>query len=369
MPISNRLSSLLGGLGGTQPFQVTDPMQAPKVLQGLQQQGALSNLQQLASQTTRDPAKQAFFQANQDVSDIGKVLGFYPQTSRETDAQRKQKLWLQYQGELTKINQIANGIRLKLSQGATPQDVVPEVNEIEEIKKDVPPEIRKMIDDQLFDIWKLMEQAKRIKAQEKKGSLEQAKSLDSAINNWKKDNTKELETIKNAHKLRVFAEEAGRGNPVAIKNLMAASSKLGSDEALSDKEMEILVAGDIDAKWQSLINKAFGTGSSFGPDDVRNAISMVNRAMAKIMGSIGPVIEEDSQTLQEVWGGDINTIQKRMNFGLPKDWSEINVPVSFKKPVDRGVQGQSGTAEGLPASRYERAKKILKRLKKIKGAK
>lgn len=81
---------------------------------------------------------------------------------------------------------------------------------------------------------------------------------------------------------KASASEAVLGNPVASKNLMAALSRMGSDEVISDNELLILMDGGLWAKFQKLFERTLGEGSKIGVSDVINAIRSLNDLLAVI---------------------------------------------------------------------------------------
>lgn len=109
-----------------------------------------------------------------------------------------------------------------------------------------------------------------------------------AADQWLQVNKPIVDMANTIDKVSSFIGQAAEGNPIAVKNLIAATSRMGSNEALSDGELKIMLAGDISSTTQAWINKMFGEGSQIGPQDVRNAIATFN----SVLGRYKPQFEQ-----------------------------------------------------------------------------
>lgn len=100
-----------------------------------------------------------------------------------------------------------------------------------------------------------------------------------------KDSTRNLKAFSEmamlANKATDFIELALQGNPVASKNLMAATSRLASNEALSDTELTLVLSGNLkdvlDREW----NKLAGTGAKIDLASVKAAAQQVQNLRSK----------------------------------------------------------------------------------------
>jgi len=79
---------------------------------------------------------------------------------------------------------------------------------------------------------------------------------------------------------KASASEAVRGNPVAAKNLLAALSRMGSDEVISDNELKILLSRDIAQTIQRTFGALVEGKGKIGVVDAINAIKALNDMLA-----------------------------------------------------------------------------------------
>ena len=111
--------------------------------------------------------------------------------------------------------------------------------------------------------------------QEEKFGYTQAEDLEDdaklAVKEWKSDNKDLLQRVKTIKILKGIQEQALAGNPTAIKNYIAGISRLGSNEALSDNELSIMLSGNVSEKFNKWLNEKFGSGAVIGTKDAQNA--------------------------------------------------------------------------------------------------
>ncbi len=108
------------------------------------------------------------------------------------------------------------------------------------------------------------------------------KDMQEAVKTWKADNKMIVDRAKTVPMLEGFIDEALAGNPVASKNLIAGVSRLGSNEALSDSELNIMLSGNISDQTNQMMEKLFGSGATVGKEDVKNAIATLKGLKPKI---------------------------------------------------------------------------------------
>jgi len=293
---------LLANIGSRQPQ--TDPMSPYYDAVNRQKMGRLGNIvgQQLASGSPDknlmlgelgqvDPLR-AMQMAGMDQS---KARGARPVTGNMALKIQRQK-----ESEPLKLqaNNIANTAVQKLMQDPY-ADVTAEqlqinnlTSQIQTLGEGYSSPIKAKFDELLKAQGAQLAQTKDVRDQEKfaqskeefryRVSEDSEKDMQEAVKVWKADNKMIVDRAKTVPMLEGFIDEALAGNPVASKNLIAGVSRLGSNEALSDSELNIMLSGNISDQTNQMMEKLFGSGATVGKEDVKNAIATLRGLKPKI---------------------------------------------------------------------------------------
>ena len=307
-----------------------------------QQRGRQANLMgSLASGAPRE-------QVLQDLSYVdpmlaGREMGVFTSgQARETDAQRQQKRLAQAGPLRMEAVALANKIRQSLTN--------PDYDPQEDFGK------YKLLESEYFtasngkkldvDLFTLTEEARKqgkFGMDQGKFGQDKQKIADQDIDKWRSNNVA-IANLQKLDNIASFAEEAKRGNPVAIKNLIAATSRLGSNEALSDSELQLMLSGNIGDKFDAVVNRFIGTGTVFSAKDVNSAIKTLNSFAKKNIEKYTELAEEKAKSInrQKKSSYTIKDIQDRLLEGLPTSFG-VKVGANFSN-----VERDTGDTSGAP---------------------
>ena len=305
-----------------------------------QQRGRQANLMgSLASGAPRE-------QVLQDLSYVdpmlaGREMGIFKSgQARETDAQRQQKRLAQAGPLRMEAVALANKIRQSLSN--------PDYDPQEDFGK------YKLLESEYFtasngkkldvDLFTLTEEARKqgkFGMDQSKFGQDKQKIADQDIDKWRSNNVA-VANLQKLDNIASFAEEAKLGNPVAIKNLIAATTRLGSNEALSDSELQLMLSGNIGDKFDAVVNRFIGTGTVFSAKDVNSAIKTLNSFAKKNLGKYKKLARGKAVNInkQKPSNYTIKDIEERLFEGIPSNFS-INANASFAD-IGREVETPSG---------------------------
>lgn len=198
------------------------------------------------------------------------------------------------------------------------------------------------------DVFQLLENEMKLnsnaRAQSKEGR-EQQGNVEKAISTWRKNNIV-IENLSKLKNISSFAEQAKLGNAMAIKNLIASTSRLGSNEALSDSELQLMLSGDVGTQFDSLINKYLGTGTIFSAKDVNNAIKVLNNYAVSNLDDIKKLANEKANDLVKTKGSNYtrSQIAKLLLEGTPTSFNGVRANAKF---TDMPSNLSTDRAEGL----------------------
>lgn len=105
------------------------------------------------------------------------------------------------------------------------------------------------------------------------------------VDNWQKTNKNAVENMDKLNKISVHIPQAKAGNPQAGKNLVAMMSRMGSNEALSDSELALMLSSNMEDKLKGMYEKFIKGGSSVTQADVENAIKLYNSLINEAKGN------------------------------------------------------------------------------------
>jgi hypothetical protein len=128
----------------------------------------------------------------------------------------------------------------------------------------------------------------------------QQKLEQNLISEYQKTNKQTMDDYRALDKAFMFVEEARKGNPTAAKNLVAAVSRVGSPEALSDNELNIMLSGNVSEKADAWLEKYFKGGSTIGPQDVENAIAQLNSLRPDLLKNLNKSLDFGVKVLMQV---------------------------------------------------------------------
>ena len=195
-----------------------------------------------------------------------------------------------------------------------------------------------------------------------------------------KRNTKPLfDKIAALSKISDMISQAKAGNGVARKGLLAATSRLSSNEALSDGEMAIMMSGNLSDIWKQFGEKRFGSGASIGETEVKNAIDIYNQVLGTVKSEKGSVTNEFKKTLGDELGsatsrGYSKNVLDKLLFGgvkLPSGVSSKGIQKGEIKDENQGTVGKIVTGALEKAGEIIAPKKTqpkeMSRLDKLKA--
>lgn len=248
---------------------------------------------------------------------------------RETDAQRQAKMLNEAGPIRTKAIELANKIRSSLGQEG--YDATEDFNALELLKDEFYTKSNgKKLDDRVFDLIEEDRRQGKYNIDQAKEGREQQGDVEGAVKDWRNNNIVigNLSKLKN---IQSFANQAKQGNAMAIKNLIAATSRLGSNEALSDSELQLMLSGDIGTKFDSMINNFLGTGTIFSSKDVNNAIKLLNDYAVNNLKDIKVEASEKANDLINTKRSSYTKPQlvKLLLEGLPSNFQGTKANASF----------------------------------------
>ena len=116
---------------------------------------------------------------------------------------------------------------------------------------------------------------------------------------------KKLSSLLNVGAALPWAARASKGDPLAAKNFMAALSRAGSDEALSDSERDLLEFADVGNKIEALVDKYVVTGQQFSAETLKGAYNSAANVMNKSGGEMDKLLDELSKSMKSQQGKNI----------------------------------------------------------------
>ena len=259
----------------------------------------------------------------------GREMGMFKTgAGRETDAQRQQKRLADAGPLRMEAVALANKIRQSLSDpDYDPQDDFGKYKLLE--SEYFTASNGKKLDVDLFTLTEEARKQGKFGMDQEKLGQERQQIADQDISKWRSENVV-VENLKKLDNISSFAEQAKQGNPVAIKNLIAATSRLGSNEALSDSELQLMLTGNVGDKLEATINRLVGTGTIFSAKDVDSAIKTLNSFANKNIKKYKELSKKKAEAInrQKKSSYTINDIQERLWEGLPTSFG-VKVGANF----------------------------------------
>jgi hypothetical protein len=274
----------------------------------------------------------------------GREMGvFKTGAGRETDAQRKVAKREQYAPLLQQIVAFENQIRAQLNNPE--YDAVEDFGKLQAMIADYGSKTGEDLKDKLFTIQDQIMKKGEFGMKQGKFGQEKQKIADQDIAKWRTNNIP-VANLQKLDNIASFAEEAKLGNPVAIKNLIAATSRLGSNEALSDSELQLMLSGNIGDKFDAVVNRFIGTGTVFSAKDVNSAIRTLNSFAKTNLEKYKKLARGKAVNInkQKPSNYSVEDIQERLFEGIPSDFS-VNANASF---ADIGRDTEAGGTGGAP---------------------
>jgi len=156
---------------------------------------------------------------------------------------------------------------------------------------------------------------------------------------WRSVNKTRLGTLETIKKIENFIPEAKKGNTTARKNLIASISRLGSDEALSDGELNIMLAQDIESKLEGF-KEMFGDGNrKITSKDVENAIKLYNTVKEQSSQYLDDEISRGARRMSK-YGVDDEAEVRSLLLGGLRDAESFNPYGSVdKETLKEGLGG------------------------------
>lgn len=145
---------------------------------------------------------------------------------------------------------------------------------------------------------------------------------------------KTLSSLFNVEAALKWAKRAATGDPLAAKNFMAALSRAGSDEALSDSERDLLEFADVGNKIQALVDKYVVTGQQFSAATLQGAYNSAVQVMQESGASMNKMLQE---------------LKKKLGSSIGKNIIDTYIISTSVPSVGNFVnarQGQSGSGTG-----------------------
>jgi hypothetical protein len=282
-----------------------------------QQRGRQANL--IGSLAGGAPREQVLSDlAHVDPMMAGREMGLFTTgVPRETDAQRKVAKREMYAPLLQKIVAFENEIRANLNN--PDYDATKDFGILQTMVADYGSKTGEDLKDKLFDIQDQMMKKGEFGMKQGKFGQEKQKIADQDIAKWRANNVAVANLLK-LDNIASFAEQAKQGNPVAIKNLIAATSRLGSNEALSDSELQLMLSGNIGDKFDAVINRFVGTGTVFSSKDVNSAIKTLNSFANKNLEKYRKLARGKAVNInkQKPSNYSVEDIQERLFEGIPE---------------------------------------------------
>ena len=98
---------------------------------------------------------------------------------------------------------------------------------------------------------------------------------DKVLSQWSKVNKKPIEIANTIQAAKSFVGNA-KNNAVMAKNLLFAVSRLGSNEAVTADDLDIMIAGNLSDEARAYFDKKFGSGARVPEKAVDEAIQTLN---------------------------------------------------------------------------------------------
>ena len=114
-----------------------------------------------------------------------------------------------------------------------------------------------------------------LKKGEQSMQIAQEGRYDKVLSQWSKVNKKPIEIANTIQATKSFVGNA-KNNPVMAKNLLYSVSRLGSNEAVNDSELSIMVGGNLSDEARAWFDKKFGSGAKVPEKAVEDAIQTLN---------------------------------------------------------------------------------------------
>ena len=209
---------------------------------------------------------------------------------------------------------------------------------------------------------------------ESKEGREQQGDVEKAIKTWRTDNVI-IQNLSKLENIASFAEEAKAGNPVAIKNLIAATSRLGSNEALSDSELQLMLTQNVGDQFDTLINRLVGTGTVFSAKDVNSAIKTLQSFAKSNLEKYKKLARGKAVDLSKTKGSSYSSkdLESLLLQGIPQTFS-VNANANFAD-VPRSTESGGKNQTGVTAKEKRQIEFLVSTqklsyedaLKKVKG--
>ena len=111
---------------------------------------------------------------------------------------------------------------------------------------------------------------------------------------------------------------------------MAAVSRVGSPEALSDSELNIMLSGNVSEKADAWLEKYFKGGSTIGPQDVENAIAQLNSLRPDLLKNLNKSLDFGVKVLMKV-NPNMSEDDARRRLGGYRDDEKIKTKADIMK--------------------------------------
>ena len=121
-----------------------------------------------------------------------------------------------------------------------------------------------------------------LKKGEQSMQIAQEGRYDKVLSQWSKVNKKPIEIANTIQAAKSFVGNA-KNNPVMAKNLLFAVSRLGSNEAVNESDLSIMVGGNLSDEARAWFDKKFGSGAKVPEKAVEDAIQTLNATEANWM--------------------------------------------------------------------------------------
>lgn len=184
----------------------------------------------------------------------------------------------------------------------------------------------------------------RAVSEDRRQDVKFAEEQDKAIIKSFQDRYSKLfNAVKNVENALQWASQAAAGSPVAAKNFMAALSRAGSDEALSDSERDLLEYKDLGSMFEQGVDKLFISGRTFSAKTLKSAYESGVKVIRDGGGKLNKIIED---LINEKTGKIKSNTGREMLRQMKVDTENIPPGGTFVS-VDIGSTGGQGSGTNV----------------------